>query len=66
MIDNLVCKNALERDCVLDDRNAQLWSWEEHMCMDAERRAEVDTLRKLVGVAMAAIAILLAFYMHWM
>ncbi|KAJ8427977.1 hypothetical protein Cgig2_017464 [Carnegiea gigantea] len=66
VIDDLVCEHALERDWVLDDHNAQLWSREEDMCMDAKCRAEVDTLRKLVGVAVAAIAILLAFCMRWM
>jgi len=44
VIDDLAHEHALERDWVLDDCDAQLWSREEHMHMDAERRAEVDTL----------------------
>ena len=66
VIDNLLCESVLERDWVLDDRSAQLWSREEDMRMDTERRAEVDTLRKLLGLAVAAMAILLAFCIRWM
>ncbi|KAJ8427787.1 hypothetical protein Cgig2_032846 [Carnegiea gigantea] len=53
----LVRGHALERDWVLDEHNAQLWSREEDM-------AEVETLRKLLGVAVVAIAILLAIGMR--
>lgn len=63
VIDNLIREYALERDWVLDDRNAQLWTWEEDTRMDIEWRAEVETLRKLLGVAIVAIAMLLAIGM---
>ncbi|KAJ8426903.1 hypothetical protein Cgig2_024394 [Carnegiea gigantea] len=66
VIDDLVREHALEKNWVLDDRNAQLWSREEDMCMEAEHRAEVNTLRKFIGVAVVAIAILLAFCIRWM
>ena len=61
VIDDHLYKSALERDWVLDDRSARLWSREEDMHMDAECREEVDMLRKLLAVAVAAIAILLTF-----
>ena len=66
VIDNLLCESVLERDRVLDDCSAQLWSREEDMRMDTERRAEVDTLRKLLGLAVVAITILFAFCIRWM
>ena len=36
------------------------------MRMDAERRAKAETLRKLLGVAVTTIAILLVIDMRWM
>ncbi|KAJ8425343.1 hypothetical protein Cgig2_032272 [Carnegiea gigantea] len=66
VIDDLLRESALERDWVLDDRSAQLWGREKDMRMDAEHQVEVDTLRKLLGVTVVAITILLAFCMHWM
>ena len=48
VVDNLLREHALERDWVLDDQNAQLRTREEDMCMDAEWRAEVEMLRKLL------------------
>ncbi|KAJ8436968.1 hypothetical protein Cgig2_012255 [Carnegiea gigantea] len=66
VIDDFLHEIALERDWVLDDRSAHLWSREEDIRMDAERRAEVDTLQKLLGVAVAEITILLAFCIRWM
>jgi len=51
IIDGLVREHALERDWVVDDHSAQLWTREKNMCMDTERRAELETLRKLLGVS---------------
>ncbi|KAJ8446519.1 hypothetical protein Cgig2_027481 [Carnegiea gigantea] len=65
VIDDLVREHELERDWVLDDYNAQLWNREEDMRMDAERRAEVETRRKLLGVIVAVITVLLAIGMLW-
>ncbi|KAJ8428009.1 hypothetical protein Cgig2_032346 [Carnegiea gigantea] len=64
VINDLLHESTLERDWVLEDRSARLWSREEDMRMDAERRAEVDMLWKLLGVVVATIAILLAFCIH--
>ncbi|KAJ8429559.1 hypothetical protein Cgig2_010272 [Carnegiea gigantea] len=66
VIDDLVHKHALESDWVLGDRNTQLWTLKDDMRIDAKRRGEVETLRKLLGVAIVVIAIRLAIGMRWM
>ncbi|KAJ8437819.1 hypothetical protein Cgig2_013435 [Carnegiea gigantea] len=63
VIDDLVRKQIVQRDWLLDDYNAELLTRDEDMCMEAERRAEVDTLKKLLGLAVAVIAIMLAIGM---
>ena len=65
VIDDLVREQTLQRDWLLDDRNAELLTRAEDMRMEAERRAEVDTLKKLLGLAVAVIAIMLAIGMRW-
>ena len=53
VIDDLVREQTVQRDWLLDDRNAELLTRAEDMRMEAERRAEVDTLKKLLGLAIA-------------
>ncbi|KAJ8428613.1 hypothetical protein Cgig2_026158 [Carnegiea gigantea] len=64
VIDDLVREQTVQRDWLLDDRNAELLTRDEDMRMEAERRAEVDTLKKLLGLAVAVIAIMLAIRMR--
>ncbi|KAJ8444284.1 hypothetical protein Cgig2_029697 [Carnegiea gigantea] len=64
VIDDLVREQTVQRDWLLDDRNAELLTRDEDMRMEAERRAEVDTLKKLLGLAVAVIAIMLAIGMR--
>jgi len=65
VIDDLVREQTVQRDWLLDDRNAELLTRAEDMRMEAERRAEVDTLKKLLGLAVAVITIMLAIEMRW-
>ncbi|KAJ8432092.1 hypothetical protein Cgig2_001173 [Carnegiea gigantea] len=64
VIDDLVCEQTVQRDWLLDDCNAELLTRDEDMRMEAKRRAEVDTLKKLLGLAVAVIAIMLAIGMR--
>ena len=64
-IDDLVREQAVQRDWLLDDRNAELLTRDEDIRMEVKRRAEVDTLKKLLGLAIAVIAIMLAIGMRW-
>ena len=65
VIDDHVREQTVERGWLLDDRNAKLLTHDKDMRMEAERRAEVDTLKKLLGLAVAVIAIMLAIGMRW-
>ncbi|KAJ8421143.1 hypothetical protein Cgig2_007604 [Carnegiea gigantea] len=64
VIDDLVREQTVQRDWLLNDRNVELLTRDEDMCLEAERRAEVDTLKKLLGLAIAVIAIMLAIGMQ--
>ncbi|KAJ8446921.1 hypothetical protein Cgig2_013222 [Carnegiea gigantea] len=66
VIDDLECEHALQRHCLLDDYNAQLWTHEEDMCLDLERRAKVETSKNLLAAVVGFIAILLGMGMQWM
>ncbi|KAJ8422225.1 hypothetical protein Cgig2_000330 [Carnegiea gigantea] len=65
VIDDFARQHAIPRDWLLDDRNAQLWTRDEDMHLDAERRVEVETLKKLLGVAIGVTAILLTMCIQW-
>ncbi|KAJ8433775.1 hypothetical protein Cgig2_025938 [Carnegiea gigantea] len=64
VINNPVCEQTVQKDWFLDDRNAELLTRDEDMHMEAEWRVEVDTLKKLLDLAVAVIAIMLAIGMR--
>ncbi|KAJ8420603.1 hypothetical protein Cgig2_001736 [Carnegiea gigantea] len=60
VIDDLVADMREARDVLLEERNNQYWMEEENRAVEDRMRAELDELKGVVGVAFAAIVVLVA------
>ncbi|KAJ8420166.1 hypothetical protein Cgig2_022916 [Carnegiea gigantea] len=60
VIDDLVADMREARDVLLEERNNQYWMEEEDRAVEDGMRAELDELKGVVGVAFAAIVVLVA------
>ncbi|KAJ8443866.1 hypothetical protein Cgig2_032690 [Carnegiea gigantea] len=60
VIDDLVADMRDVRDVLLEERNNQYWMEEEDRAVEDGMRAELDELKGVVGVAFAAIVVLVA------
>ncbi|KAJ8430623.1 hypothetical protein Cgig2_021585 [Carnegiea gigantea] len=60
VIDDLVAKMREAHDVLLEERNNQYWMEGEDRAVEDGMRAELDELKGIVGVAFAAIVVLVA------
>ncbi|KAJ8422402.1 hypothetical protein Cgig2_029226 [Carnegiea gigantea] len=60
VIDDLVAEMREARDILLEERNNQYWIEEEDRAVEDGMRPELDELKGIVGVAFAAIVVLVA------
>ncbi|KAJ8433208.1 hypothetical protein Cgig2_023160 [Carnegiea gigantea] len=60
VIDELVAEMREAHDVLLEERNSQYWMEEEDRAVEGRMRAEVDEVKDVLSVALAAVMVLLA------